>query len=220
MDVNLHTQSSKIRVACFIDGFNLYHAICELNRDELKWVNLRALMEQFIDRSKQEIVAVYYFSAFAYWLPAQRARHESYVLALRHYGVTPVMGQFKEKPGQCLKCGCRWTAHEEKQSDVNIALWMFREAYRSSYDEAFLVSQDSDLKPALELICEMPKVSRIKVIGTPNRFHSKELGKVAHKLAKISVFHLERCLLPAKVLDANGKLIAKRPIEYNPPLGA
>lgn len=31
---------TKERVAIFIDGFNLYHGLCELGQDHLKWVNL------------------------------------------------------------------------------------------------------------------------------------------------------------------------------------
>ena len=38
----------KIRVNAYVDGFNLYHAIDELGHNHLKWVNLRALCEQFL----------------------------------------------------------------------------------------------------------------------------------------------------------------------------
>jgi len=57
MDVN--PDQSKIRVACFVDGFNLYHAIDEMDREELKWVNLWKLMESFIDPTIHQIVGVY-----------------------------------------------------------------------------------------------------------------------------------------------------------------
>ena len=214
--MNVNLQPSKIRVACFIDGFNLYHAITKLGRNELKWVNLRQLMEQFIDPNSHEIVAVYYFSAFAYWLPGATKRHQAYIDALRFYGVTPVMGRFKEKELSCKRCGRAWIAHEEKQSDVNIAVWMVREAYRDNYDEAFLVSQDSDLVPALEFIRELPKQRKIKIIGPPNRPHSKELSKLSTKLTKIKTVHLERCLLPAEIKDENGNLIVRRLPEYDP----
>jgi hypothetical protein len=52
MEVNSDNQLTlvkKARVACFIDGFNLFHAIKNLGRNELKWVNLWKLMECFID---------------------------------------------------------------------------------------------------------------------------------------------------------------------------
>ena len=139
----------KIRIACFIDGFNLYHAINNIGRNELKWLDLWKLMECFVNPHIHEIIAVYYFSAFAEWLPDAFARHRAYVAALEQRGVKPVMGRFKRKDMSCKGCGRTWIAHEEKESDVNIAIWMVREAFNSNYDEAFLVSQDSDLAPAL-----------------------------------------------------------------------
>ena len=77
----------------------------------------------------------------------------------------PVMGRFKDKPVTCRSCGNHWNSPEEKQTDVNLALWLVREAFRSKYDEAFLVTQDSDLVPAVSLVKEMPRSRRIKLVG-------------------------------------------------------
>lgn len=46
-----------------------------------------------------------------------------YVAALRYVGVVPVMGQFKNKDRWCNSCGAKWMGHEEKETDVNIALY-------------------------------------------------------------------------------------------------
>lgn len=32
------------------------------------------------------------------------------------------MGQFKNKPKECKQCHAKWTSHEEKETDVNLAL--------------------------------------------------------------------------------------------------
>lgn len=42
--------------------------------------------------------------------------------------------------------------HEEKETDVNIALYLVNEAYKNSYDTALILSRDSDLKPAIAMI--------------------------------------------------------------------
>ncbi len=208
----------KCRVACFIDGFNLYHSIDDTGDHYLKWVDLRKLMECFIDPDIHEIVAVYYFSAFAEWLDGPSRRHKEYVKALINCGVTPVMGNFKEKPNSCLKCGNRWIRHEEKQSDVNIAVSLVREAFRNNYDQAFLVSCDSDFSPALEFLNELPKKRQIKIVSPLGRMHSKELcGFSNRRPAKIKKVHLERCLLPAEIIEGKGNVIAGRPDKYNPP---
>jgi len=50
------------QVISFIDGFNLYHAINNLNQSHLKWLNLHSLSKTFI-KSKSEILSkVFYFS--------------------------------------------------------------------------------------------------------------------------------------------------------------
>jgi hypothetical protein len=90
----------KKRVCCYIDGFNVYHAIDDVNRaqrgalNHLKWLNLRALMCQFIDPNIHDVLDVNYFSAYMTWHPDREARHRAYVKALEHVNVRPIMGHF------------------------------------------------------------------------------------------------------------------------------
>jgi hypothetical protein len=46
-----------MRVACYLDGFNLYHAIDDLQKPHLKWVDLEALA-QSICRGDETLVKV------------------------------------------------------------------------------------------------------------------------------------------------------------------
>lgn len=210
----------RVRIQCFVDGFNLYHAIAHLKRPHLKWVDLRKLATTFIDPAQHELVQVYYFSAFAKWLPRPFARHQQYVEALKATGTVPVMGHFKEKDRSCKSCGATWVAHEEKETDVNIALWLLREAYKDNFDEAFILSRDSDLLPAIQMVqTEFPR-KKIKIISPPNAGHSKAMAKLVgkKKLASIKAIHLERCLLPKTVVDPDSGLkVAERPTGYDPP---
>jgi uncharacterized LabA/DUF88 family protein len=163
------------RVVTFIDGFNLCHAVDNLRRPHLKWLNLWALSEVFLRRRSQQLRAVYYFSAFAEWLPDKAKRHQEYVKALIAIGVTPVIAKFKHKDRRCPSCNHSWTGHEEKETDVNIALALMHGAYRDEYDHAFLISRDSDLAPAVRKVgAEFPQ-KRITIIAPPNRGHSTEL---------------------------------------------
>jgi uncharacterized LabA/DUF88 family protein len=222
MEVNtpqpLLLEAKRTRVACFIDGFNLFHAIKNLGRNELKWVNLWKLMECFADPKVHKIVAVYYFSAYATWIKEAFEIHQAYVAALECCGVRAVFGKFKEKQLSCFDCHREWLGHEEKQSDVNIAIWMIREAFRNNYDEAFLVTQDSDLVPAVEFIREMPRARKIKIISPPGKPHSKELCRYATNKAKIKEIHLERCLMPQEVKNPHEIVVATRPTKYDPPI--
>ncbi|MFM6951354.1 MAG: hypothetical protein ACKOW1_10070, partial [Novosphingobium sp.] len=80
------------RVAMYVDGFNLYHALCELKSDHLKWLNLWKLGNLLIKRKSQKLVQVSYFSAYADFLKgtdkeASIHRHKAYVAALEAKGV-------------------------------------------------------------------------------------------------------------------------------------
>jgi hypothetical protein len=210
---------TRARVQCFIDGFNLYHAINALNRPHLKWVDLRRVCEIFIDPARHELRDVFYFSAFATWLPGPYGRHLQFVEALKATGTTPIMGHFKSKNRTCKSCGAQWVQHEEKETDVNIALWLLREAYRDSFDQAFILSRDSDLTPAVRMVLGEFSNKRIKMISPPNAGHSKEIGQLVgrHNLVSVKELHLERSLLPATIADPNNVVIVQRPPTYDPP---
>lgn len=56
----------------FVDGYNLYHGIDSMvkqgpgpPRQHLKWLDLWALIQAFTLRSKEDLIKVYYFSAYA-----------------------------------------------------------------------------------------------------------------------------------------------------------
>ncbi len=205
-----------IRSAFFIDGFNLYHALLRLNAPHLKWVDLRSLMNR--QTSKSETVgAVYYFSAYADWLPGPRSRHERYVAALIASDVTVILGNFKKKDRYCKHCGHISIGHEEKETDVNIALCLLNEAYKDTYDRAYVVSRDSDLKPAISMVRSEFPGKEVIVVAPPHFGHSVDLLAVATGKRKISVPQIEACLFPEIVIDAGGNVASTRPVEYQPP---
>ncbi|MBA3603352.1 MAG: hypothetical protein H0W50_06875 [Parachlamydiaceae bacterium] len=85
------------RVICFVDGFNLYHAIHRLDIAHLKGLNLWSLASVFIRPKSQILVDVIYFSAYADWLLQSKKRHYQYVKALITSKVSTVMGKFKRR---------------------------------------------------------------------------------------------------------------------------
>lgn len=127
------------RVACYVDGFNLYHAVHDLNKPHLKWLDLIALA-QSLCRPQEQLVKVAYFSAYATWLPAAYARHREYVKALRHLGVECHIAGFSEKAARCHTCGATWKQHEEKETDVHFSLTLLEDAVDDVFDRAILIS--------------------------------------------------------------------------------
>lgn len=211
-----------IRVSCYIDGFNLYHSIDDMNRasrgalNHLKWLDLKKLMTVFTDPSVHQIDTIKYFSAYATWKPDQHERHQIYVKALQSKGINVILGQFKEKDIYCPGCKLIHKGHEEKESDVNIAVQLIGDAYTDQFDHAFIVSRDSDLSGPIRYIRQHFPKKKVKIIAPPHRRHSKELWALANSQASISQIHLERCLLDQTVVDSKGIKVCTRPKVYDP----
>lgn len=204
----------QIRAVAFIDGFNLYHAVDDHGQPRLKWLDVKALIQIFVPTPQFDLIDVYYFSAYATWRPAAFKRHREYVKALKTTGVTDVIGQFKQKNRGCHSCGSRWLAHEEKETDVNIAVHMLDGAYRNEYDRAVLVTGDSDLAPPVEMVRRRFPEKTIKILTPIGRNHSRELVAAAGGLKnakKLQQIHLQRCLLPSQILDSEGNVLASCP---------
>lgn len=207
-----------VRVIFFIDGFNLYHAVKSLQANHLKWLDLKTLCKNFAPSPQFTIENIYYFSANATWLPDAFRRHKVYLQALKSTGVIPVLENFKEKDRDCKQCGSLWKAHEEKETDVNIALHILDQAYQNKFDRAVIISADSDLLPAIKLAKERFPEKQFRILTPVNRKHSWDLvnavggKKNANHVKRI---HIERSLFPEKIILPSGKEII-RPKEYYP----
>ena len=217
--VFIRTFMYRQRVICFIDGLNLYHAVSALHRTELKWVDLRMLSKVFLKNHTEELSQVFYFFAHAEHVSELIQKcQKTYIRALELTGVTPVLGHFKKKHRKCPSCNHRWEGHEEKETDVNIALFLLDHAYRNTFDRALVISNDSDLAPAIQMVRKLFPTKRVTTVAPPHYFHSRELIQVSSDKTKIRMEHLERCLLPPVVTDAFRLISVSRPHEYMPSL--
>lgn len=210
------------RIHCYVDGFNVYHAIDEANRavrgarSHLKWLDLFALMKEFTDPNVHEVESVKFFTAYPTWNVPKLQRHKNYTAALEHAGATIIEGQFKPKTCYCKNCRTNYKAREEKESDVNIAMHLINDAHLGLFDQAFLVTNDSDLLGPVRLLRNTFNDKQIKIIAPPFRRHSKELWAAADKRGQILEQHMEKCLLPEMALSAGGEELFRRPAEYAP----
>lgn len=205
------------RAACYVDGFNLYHAIDNLDKPHLKWVDLWALAESLI-YPNETLVSVNYFSAYATWLPANHARHRKYVKGLECHGVKAFMAHFKSKQRKCRGCQRTWIDHEEKETDVHIALRVLADAVDDVFDRAILISADSDLVPVLSLLKSRYPKKQILVATPPGRYSiGRDILQHAHSGIEITKGRIAKCLLPGEIYGADGKVIVTRPKNYDPP---
>lgn len=163
------SDSAKKRVSVYVDGFNLYHALDELHDDSLKWLCLRRLSESII-RGDEQLKSVKYFSAFATWMPDAMLRHRAYVEALKCEGVKFIEGNFKKKFLKCKVCGAQYHTHEEKETDVNIAIHLIKDTFHNEFDRAIVISADTDMASAVAMARQLSGTKRIDVVCPPGRF--------------------------------------------------
>ena len=201
-----------VRTIAYIDGFNLYHAVDALDRPHLKWVDLKALVASFL-RESQDLTAVNYYSAYATWLPNEFARHRQFTAALSSIGVSVHMSDFRTRSRRCFNCGASWDSHEEKQTDVRMAVDMVADALEDKFDMAVVITADSDLLPAVAKVRSIPG-KRLLMIAPPGRF---SYARALRHNVSITPGRIARHLLPREVTD-NGRMVATRPPQYDPPV--
>jgi uncharacterized LabA/DUF88 family protein len=138
---------AKTRISVFIDGFNLYHSTLQHTHPDCRWLNLWELSKRIINPQTEDVTAVYYFSALTTWIPSRAKKHLLYIHALRTVGVKDILGRFTLRERKCLLCQGRYKAHEEKKTDINIAITLLADAVADKFDTALILSGDSDLAP-------------------------------------------------------------------------
>lgn len=217
---------SKERVAVYIDGFNLYHAIKNLRKPHLKWLNVHKLSNLLIRQNSQKIVSVRYFSAYGnHYSNTDKVyrltRHRSYVSALEAKGVISHMGNFAKRDmhyssGNGPYYRAKWRRYEEKQTDVGIAVHLINDAHMDKFDRALIVSLDTDMLPAFKIMqSEFPNKS-IDCVAPPSRSHHRDIQLLGIGLKNIKVSQIEKSLFGSRVVK-NGRIIANRPSAYKPP---
>lgn len=172
-----------------------------------RWLDLQALARE-IAGGKSLITAVHFFTAFYPGEPQKRQRHEDYLDALRLRGVTPVIGTFRRKEKYCRACKQVSVGYEEKETDVNIAVSLFKFACLDAYDKALLLSGDSDLLPAIRAVREVYPEKQVQVVFPPGHRYTHALRQAAHSCIRINNGHLLRNQLPDPVIGG-GRIIRK-----------
>lgn len=88
---------------------------------------------------------------------------------------------------------------EEKQSDVNLALHAYHDALTSSVDQVVIVTNDTDIAPALKMIRDHTRVCIGLVVPTTDheRVPNTDLARLAHWVrTHVSKSELAVCQLP------------------------
>jgi uncharacterized LabA/DUF88 family protein len=136
----------------------LYHSIKRAAKKNIrfidcKWLNLETVCKHYINISGERLEGIKYFTSLS-WKPTSLKKQKNYISALHACcsNIEVIYGKFKVKDKKCPPCKRDYKEHEEKLTDVNLAIWLFENALKNSFDEAVIVSADSDLIPPITAI--------------------------------------------------------------------
>lgn len=192
----------------YIDGFNLYYGL--LKNTKYKWLDLEKCFTSL--RQDDQIQKIKYFTARV--MGASSLNQNVYLDAISLSPLVEITyGLFKRKQINCKVSQCLAThnksfvTYEEKGTDVNIAISMLNDAYQSKCERIILVSADSDLAPALNLVKNnFPKIEIIVYIPAinPKRRAAVQLRTSANKDKTLTLPIIKSSQLPNPVISPNG----------------
>lgn len=196
------------RVIAYVDGFNLYHGIRSKKWGRYLWLDIGRMARRLL-AADQVLVTTKYFTARVAGPPASVARQSTFLSALETVGgIEIIYGRFQKKSRRCRSCGAEWRVSEEKDTDVNIAVQMMRDAAADRFDVALLVSADSDLCPPILAIGELHPEKRVVVAFPPDR-RSFELTRVCPAQISVGRGVLAQCQMPTPITTASGKVLER-----------
>jgi 6-hydroxy-3-succinoylpyridine 3-monooxygenase len=233
-----------LRTRVYVDGYNLYYGC--LKGSAYRWLDLHKLFRDCILPSAQlqgleakllSSPAIQFFTAPILARAAKSAQSVgtqlTYHSALQHHdvgAVNVVLGYFSMTPVRAKRIDLSnkkvslvslpdvdvWKL-EEKKTDVHLALQAYHDAITHEVDHVVIVSNDTDIAPALEMIRRHTKAYIGLVVPSlgnqthaPTRWVNQELRDLAHwTRSHILPSELAESQLPYVVLAANGKAFSK-----------
>lgn len=207
-------------VNIYVDGFNLYYGA--LRNSTFKWLNIKTMCETLLPG--RQINKIRYFTAR---VDAQQhnlqapARQDIYLRALRTIpDLTIFEGRFAAhptriplyplsypdptKPPQTV----RVLRTEEKGSDVNLATMLLVDCFDGDFDEAIVVSNDSDLKLPVEMVAtKFNKAVGVINPHPPNRMSGDLIKVASFHIRTINKNVLANSQFPRTLTDAKGSFM-------------
>lgn len=206
-----------MRTNVYIDGLNLYYG--SLRKTPFKWLDIAVLCTTLLP--KRQINRIRYFTA-----PVRALQHDLqapirqdvYLRALKTIpNLTIHKGHFKPRPSVFPQFPLAYLnltrpplvvqvlRTEEKGTDVNLATYLLVDCFDNDFDEAVVISNDSDLAFPIETVVSQFK----KVVGVINP-HSRR--RLSGNLIRVASFHLRTinkkvlaaCQFPTILTDSKG----------------
>ena len=194
----------------YVDGFNLYYGC--LKDTPYRWLDLATLFELLLP--SLTVNRIRFFTAPLLRRPenpGQFQRQQIYLRAIQtipnlslHYGyfLTSTVTMRLEHPLRDGSTTARVVKTEEKGTDVNIASHLLLDAFDHECDTTVIVSNDSDLLPAIRFIKE--RFGLTVWILNPHQKRSWALADIADFYRPIRRGPLSASQFPDRMQDAAG----------------
>jgi hypothetical protein len=223
--------SEMARLAMFVDGWNFYWSLVDADIKPYGWCNFAQLAQQQTGLPNAT-VKVKYFTSEDKPNPKKifDRQRPTWWRALSYLGVEIVEGEFRSRQGeveqQIREDGKKW---REKQTDIAIASHMIADCnliepdpdrsgvrlWTPGYDEAVLLSQDSDFVPAVKILIGEPFRRRLHILLPPSSEAAqanalriwKPLSGPNLRVVQLTKADLANALLPQVVTNAHGEKV-------------
>lgn len=211
----LHFEGGRLaRTIVYIDGFNLYYRA--LKGTPHKWLDIVALSRAVLPSICQVDTVKYYTARVSGRVdPTAPARQHAYLRALAtlpevtiHYGNFFVMQKWAglvqppdfrpEMPipdGHSPQVAYVWKT-EEKGSDVNLGAHLVRDAFKGEFDQAAVVTNDTDLVEPIRIVTQ--ELGLPVTLLTPTGKPAKSLVNVASYIRHVQPY-IGPCQLPSPI---------------------
>jgi hypothetical protein len=205
-----------VKTNVYVDAFNLYYGC--LKQTGYRWLDLGALAHSLLPQ--HQVNRLRYFTALVNTIPgdgdgAQPLRQALYLRALRtlpnlsihlgHYLSHPTTMPLATPPPNAPRFASV-VKTEEKGSDVNLATMLLLDAFRGDFEQALVVTNDSDLAMPIQVVrdCLRLPVGVAYPCCRPGRRPSTKLRQVASFTRDVRESALKRCQFPSTLSDAKG----------------
>ncbi len=198
----------------YIDGFNLYFRA--LRGTRLKWLDLRRLCENLFP--DDEVNRVCYFTARIRARPSdpdQPQRQQVYLRALNAIeGMEIHYGTFRDRkitrplvePVTGMPRLVTVLDSEEKGTDVNLATRLLVDGFERRYEQAVIISNDSDLASPMRYVRDVLGLEAVVVNPDRHTHTHRDLGNSASYTKRLRARHLRESQLPTVMKDRHGTI--------------
>ena len=181
-----------------------------------KWLDIRKLSGSLFPQD--HINRISYFTALLIARPSdpgQPSRQQIYLRALHTlHNVDVHLGKFRERtrkrplvhPVPGLPNPVEVLDSEEKGTDVNLATRLLVDGFRGDFEQAVVISNDSDFATPMRFVRDELGLRVVLVKPNPKTRSAAELTNSATYVKNIRPKHLRASQLPAKLTDQKGDI--------------